>query len=40
MGSLGTVLALSRLVSEVLLFGFVSHPSCREKYYVYQTGET
>jgi hypothetical protein len=21
-------------------FGFVSHPSCGEKYYVYQTGET
>jgi hypothetical protein len=36
----GTVLALPRLVAEVLLFCFVSHPSSGEMYRVYQSGET
>jgi hypothetical protein len=37
---LGTVLALPRMVAEVLRFGFVSHPSYGEKYCVYKTRET
>jgi hypothetical protein len=39
MGS-GTILALSRLVEEVLDLFFVSHPSFGEMYCVYQTRET